>query len=100
MKILAIEKESLNACDEDFKPYLESEAARVWELYQEGVIRELYFRQDRSEAVLMLECPDMRQAKEILASLPLVKAGLIGFEVMLLRPYSGFSRLFDSGSID
>ena len=34
---------------EDFAPHLKAEAARAWELYQEGIIRELYFRADRDE---------------------------------------------------
>ena len=56
MKILALEREHADATAHDFKRLAKSEAARAWELYQEGVIRELYFRQDRPEAVLLLEC--------------------------------------------
>lgn len=95
MKILATEKETPDVNAEAFKPYLKSEAFRVWELYQAGIIREIYFRQGRSEAVLMLECADTEDAQEILASLPLVREGLIAFDVIPLKPYSGFSRLFD-----
>ena len=71
-----------------------AEAARVWELVQGGIIRESYFRADRPEAVLVLECTDADDARAILASLPLVQAGLIMFEVIPLAPYSGFARLF------
>lgn len=95
MKILAIENELANTKKEDFEPHLQNEAARVWELYQDGLIREVYFRQDQTTAVLMLECVDVGKAKEVLSSLPLVKAGLIYFEVIPLVPYPGFSRLFD-----
>jgi len=66
----------------------------VWALYQEGLIRELYFRADRSEAVLVLECASLDEARAALGSLPLVQAGLIRFELVPLRPYPGFSRLF------
>jgi hypothetical protein len=95
MKILAIEKEFPNVDAEAFKPYLKLEASKVWELYQASIIREAYFRQDPSEGVLMLECTDTEEAYEILASLPLVREGLITFDVIPLGPYSGFSRLFD-----
>ena len=94
MKILALEVEAEGAMPEQFAPHLQAEARSVWELYQRGVIRELYFRADRSEAVLILECADVNEAQEILAALPLVRAGLIGFDVIPLIPYPGFARLF------
>ncbi|HEY3474694.1 MAG TPA: muconolactone Delta-isomerase family protein [Anaerolineales bacterium] len=94
MKILALEVEAESATSEQFIPHLEAEARSVWELYQSGVIRELYFRADRSEAVLILECADVNEAEETLAALPLVRAGLIRFDVIPLRPYPGLARLF------
>jgi len=94
MRILAIEKESLGLKAEDFRPHAKSEAARVWELYQAGAIREMYYREDRSEAVLMLECADVDEANQILHTLPLVQQGLITFDVIPLKPYPGFVRLF------
>lgn len=94
MKILALEIETAGVKPEQFGPHLNAEARRVWELYQKGLIRELYFRADRSEAVLILECADLSEAQQMLASLPLVQAGLINFEVIPLIPYPGFARLF------
>jgi len=95
MKILAMEKEMPNVIAEKFTPHLKkAEAARVWELYQAGVFRELYFRQDRSDAVLVLECADLAEANQVLDTLPLVKEGLIAFDMIPLIPYPGFSRLF------
>ena len=79
---------------DQFTPHLREEAAHAWELYQACVIRELYFRADRPRAVLILECGDVHEAQEVLATLPLVKNGLIAFDVFPLRPYPGFSRLF------
>ncbi len=94
MKILAIEKELPNISGTDFKPHLKAEAFRVWELYQSGIIRELYFDKDKHNAVIILECQDIKEAEENLKTLPLVKEGLICFEIIALEPYSGFSRLF------
>lgn len=95
MKILAIEKDIPNVKDEQFKPHLKDEAEKVYELFQAGIIRELYFRQDRSNAVLVLECENAEEAQEILNTLPLVKENLIAFEIIPLKAYPGFSRLFD-----
>ncbi len=98
MKILTMEIEMEGVESEQFMPYLKLEAQRVWELYQNGTIREFYFREDRSEAVLMLECADASEAQQRLESLPLVKAGLITFDIIPLVPYPGIARLF--GELD
>ncbi len=94
MKIIAIEHEMPGARAEQFEPHLQAEARHVWDLYQSGLIREAYFRADRSEAVLILECPTFDDASLALDSLPLVQAGLIRFELIPLSPYPGFARLF------
>ena len=94
MKILAMEIEVRGVKPEQFQPHLKAEAQRAWDLHQRGTIRELYFRADRSEAVLMLECTDVNEAQQILQSLPLVQAGLIAFEIIPLIAYPGFARLF------
>ena len=94
MKILALEKEVPGIAAAAFKPHLEAEAARVWELQQAGVLRETYFRQDRPDAVLILECADAAEAERVLGTLPLVRERLITFEVIALKPYSGLARLF------
>lgn len=98
MKIIAIEHELPGAEAGDFRKYSRAEAERAWELYQAGVIRELYFRADRPEAVLILECENIQAARQSLASLPLVKNGLITFELIPLAAYPGFARLFSDPS--
>ena len=95
MKIIALEKEKPGTIPEQFAPHLKDEAGRVWELYKSGQLREIYFRQDRDQAVLVLECDDAGEAHRLLATLPLVQAGLIAFEVIPLIPYPGFERLFE-----
>ena len=42
----------------------------------------------------MLECASLAEAEETLAGLPLVAAGLVWFELIGLRAYPGFERLF------
>jgi muconolactone delta-isomerase len=97
MKILAIEHEAAGINAADFTPQLKkAEAARAWELYQFGAIRELYFRQGQSSAVLVLECAGVEEARQILGQLPLVEAGLIAFELIPLVAYPGFERLFEN----
>lgn len=94
MKIIAIEQELPGKSAKGFQPYLQAEALKVWELVQAGIIREIYFRDDEPSAVLILECEDANQAREVLNTLPLVQESLIRFEILPLKPYPGFERLF------
>lgn len=94
MKILALEHELPGATAGQFQQYSRAEAACVWELHQQGLVRELYFRADCNEAVLVLECADVETARQALATLPLVEHGLIAFELIPLKAYPGFARLF------
>jgi hypothetical protein len=94
MKILALEKDRPGVTSTDFSPHLQAEARAVWEMIQSGIIREIHFRDDRSQAVIILEAESTGHARATLARLPLVSAGLIDFEVIGLRPYPGLARLF------
>jgi muconolactone delta-isomerase len=95
MKILALEHELPNVNADQFQQHAKAEASKVWEYHQAGVIRELYFRAGKNEAVLILECASVIEAQEILATLPFVKTGLISFELIPLKAYPGFARLFE-----
>ncbi len=96
MNILALEHELPNATAEQFQQYAKAEAQKVWELYKAGVIRESYFRVDRSEAVLVLECQTVDEARVALSKLPFVKNELITFELIPLKAYLGIERLFSN----
>jgi muconolactone delta-isomerase len=94
MKFLALERETPGTPAEAFQPLLKPEARRIWELQQSGTLREVYFTADLHTAVLVLECPNTESARHLLATLPLVQAGLIVFDLIPLIPYDGFVRLF------
>ncbi len=96
MKILAHEHELPDATSDEFQQYAKDEARMVWALNQAGVVRETYFRADRSEAVLVLECQTVDEARDALSTLPFVENQLITFtlELIPLKAYPGFERLF------
>lgn len=99
MKILAIERELPDVDFSAFTPALgRAEALQAWALYQDGVVRELYFRADKTEAVLILECASVEEAAATLATLPMVAAGLVAFDLIPLKAYPGFARLFADGA--
>jgi len=92
VKVLALEQDLSEA--DPTAVQLKAEAQAVWDLQQSGVIREIYFRADRNVAVIILEAPDIAAADAHIQRLPLVAEGLIRFELIPLRPYPGFGRLF------
>ncbi len=95
MKVLALEKDVPGVTEAQLTDeLLAEEAAKAWDLYEAGVLRELYFHAEKHEAVLMLECANVQEARSRLSELPLVRAGLIDFEIIPLAPYPGFARLF------
>jgi len=93
MKILAIEREIEGATWDNVEKLLEQEAQHVFQLYLSDSLREIYFTEDKN-AVLIMETMDRQAAEKSLNSLPLVKNGKIKFEIMELKPYSGFERIF------
>jgi len=94
MKVLALGRDTAPADDPRFAAVRPAEARRAWELYQQDILREIYFRADRPNGVLVLEVPDLAAARAAIDSLPLVAAGLIDFDLVPLMPYPGFARLF------
>jgi muconolactone delta-isomerase len=98
MKVLALGHDVVAQEDPSFAELRPAEARRAWELYQQDVLREIYFRADRPNGVLVLEVPDLAAARDVIDSLPLVAAGLIDFDLVPLKPYPGFARLFAEGA--
>jgi muconolactone delta-isomerase len=94
MRILAIERELPKASAVTIEEILRVEAACVWDLQKRGIIRDIWFTTAGNHAVIMLECANATEARQHLAVLPLVNAGVIGFTVHELRSYDGFELLF------
>ena len=92
MKILAIENEIEGVEWDNLEGLLKDEAQHVFNLYLSDSLREIYFTENKN-AVLVLETEDKQAAIELLDALPLVKSGKIKFEVMELRPYTGYERI-------
>jgi hypothetical protein len=94
MKILALEKELSNARTIDFRKNAKAEAKALWQLYLKEIVREFYFRKEKNLAVLVLEVKNKQTAKRALSKLPFVSKKLIEFELIPLKTYPGFARLF------
>ncbi len=92
MKILAIENEVEGVEWENLEDLLKDEAQHVYNLYLSNSLREIYFTENKN-AILIMETEDKTTALKLLDTLPLVKSGKIKFEVMELRPYTGYERI-------
>lgn len=98
MRILAIEKELSSLDRAKMHTLLSAEAARVWALEKQDVIRDIWFTRPDHRAVLMLECATEAEGRDLLESLPLVRNHCIEFDVLPLQPYDGYERLFAAAS--
>jgi hypothetical protein len=95
MKVLAIGHIPEGVDRVEFARYQEPELRRAWQLYCEGVIRELYTRTDATNVVIILETADLEQARAAIASLPMVAGGVLAFDhLMALGPFLHFQQLF------
>ncbi len=97
MRFLALEREIPALPRPDHADLLRHEAAAVWRLQSSGIVREICFTHPERHAVLTLECASLSAARSHLAALPLARAGLIEFQLLELRPYDGYERLFAAG---
>lgn len=87
MKFLALMSDTPNTTSEDFAPLREPEKDQVYKLIEQGLIKEIYFRAERDDAVLILECENRDEAENCLESLPMVKSRLLQYELIGLRNY-------------
>jgi N-formylglutamate amidohydrolase len=96
MKILCLDRPLPGATFEKYQPHLLDEVRHAWQVYKKDIIREINFRQDRLGVAIIVECASVDEAQQVLADLPLVKAGLIEFDIIPLRPFAAWEALFAS----
>jgi hypothetical protein len=94
VQYLVIVKLKPDAPRDKIGPLLKPEAQRAWELVQAGVARSLYYLKGGTGAVAILEAADDKEAEAHVASLPMVREGVLSSEILPLFPHAGFERLF------
>jgi hypothetical protein len=68
----------------DLEPHLPAEAEHVNKLREEGLIRDVFLKADRSGPIIFLNDVDASEASERLASLPFITEGLATFDFVEL----------------
>lgn len=98
MKFLCLDIPQPGASMEQYMPHLQDEVRHGWKLYKSGVVRDIYFRQDRPGVAIIAEAESMESAKAALKEFPLAKVGLIDWDVIPLGPFTNWEMLFAPGN--
>lgn len=94
MRFLCLDVPQPGATLEQYAPHMEAEVRFGWALYKNGLIRDIYFRQDRPGVVILAEADSVEAARTQLDEFPLAKAGLIGWDVIPMGPMTNWEVLF------
>lgn len=94
MKLLCLDVPQPGATLEQYAPHMEPEVRHAWALYKGGLVRDIYSRQDRPGVAILAEAESVEAARAQLAEFPLAKAGLIGWDVIPLGPFTNWELLF------
>jgi hypothetical protein len=94
VKILAILTLLPETALETVRAQLANELKGSWTLYASGVLREVYATEDQKKVVFILEAVDAAAARQVLARLPMIAAGMFRMDLAELRPFVNWSMLF------
>ncbi|THD42093.1 MAG: dimeric alpha+beta barrel [Bradyrhizobium sp.] len=94
MKFIAIIDVVPGAPLENVKADLPNEVRESWKLFAAGALREAYATDAPTRVVFVLESADAASAATDLGKLPLIRAGLLAYELIELRPFANWSLLF------
>ena len=73
----------------DVTKLAQEEVRTAVQLYLDGKIDRWYTRADGKGAVLILHCKTVDEAREVIAGLPMVKAGYLDVEYIPVGPFTG-----------
>jgi hypothetical protein len=91
--VLAVDRVLPGARPSDIGPLVGPEMEHAWAAMKGGAFRENYLQADHPGAVLVLEAAGADHAHELLADLPLVRAGILEFLVWPLTLSALWDRL-------
>lgn len=74
---------------------IRSEAVAAFKLYEKEIVRSIHYKADMSGAVMMMEADSQQEIEKALHTLPMVKKGVLGCEIIPLKPYIAYGKLFD-----
>ena len=96
MKVMAIATPQVPLTPDIIKPYMAEEVPHTLQLYLKGLVEQFWFR-ERSGPIFLMNVASLEEAKATLATLPLVAAKLIAYELLPVGPLAPLGRLIQSG---
>jgi hypothetical protein len=100
MKFMCIDKWQPGTKLEQILALQKEELAFGWKLYQQGVIRDWYFREDHPGVVIMFECASLAEVRKHLDEMPMVKQNLIDFDIIPLGYFRSLEVLFSNDVVE
>src|ERR1043165_2510777 len=94
MQFLMIATITSDAPKKDVIAQIRQEALAAWKLWESEIVRSVYFKADMSGAVMIMEAENIEEINTALDTLPMVHAGLLSPEIMPLKAYTGWEKLF------
>ena len=86
MKVFAIGNFTKPITDEQRAQIMPREVPDTLRLYLDGVIEQMFFRQDKPGVVFLMNVDSIEKAKTITDKMPLVEAGLLQDEYLPVGP--------------
>jgi muconolactone delta-isomerase len=94
MQILALSRRLPGTTADQLAALAADEAGLAHELVVQGIVRSIHMCPERPGSMLVLECADLDAARAALERLPMVRDGLITFDLSRMLPYTGYAALF------
>lgn len=80
-------------------PLVDEEESLAWRFYREGFVRD-FFMTDRAGTVIVIaEAASATDVRRRFEELPLVKAELVDYDVVELRPFTNWETLFSKETL-
>ena len=86
MKVFAVGNFIKPITDEQRAQIMPREVPDTLRLYLDGVIEQMFFRQDKPGVVFLMNVDSIESAKAITDKMPLVEAGLLQYEYLPVGP--------------
>jgi muconolactone delta-isomerase len=96
-EFLVVFRRSPGAALEAIEALERKEAEAAWFLHKEGLVSEMYRRSDQAGGVMVFALESLVDVHAAIATLPLVSAGLVSYELISLSPFFTLESLFAKG---
>ena len=96
IQIMMISRLASGVTLEDTVSYTKDEAKLAWEYYTTGRYRQMYGRLDEGGVVVIMEAKNMEEAYKAVDQMPLVKNGLVEYDLIPLGSFFPWTALFNT----